>query len=77
MARTWFDSAAAETSTAAEVLFEGRRCLVVAAAPHTRMHTVVSPEVGAATLEIRKKEPCKEERGRKRAQLSDTATERI
>ena len=57
--------------------FEGRRCLVVAAAPHTRMHTVVSPEVGAATLEIRKKEACKDERGRKRAQLSDTATERI
>ena len=56
---------------------------MVTAAPHTRMHTVVSPEVGAATLEIRKKEACKDERGRKkggptrRAQLSDTVTERV
>ena len=73
----------AETSTAAAFFWRARRCLVVTAAPHTRMHTVVSPEVGAATLEIRRKEACKDEKGRKkggptrRAQLSDTVTERV
>ena len=49
---------------------------LVAAAPHTRMHTVVSPEVGAATFEIRKKEACKDDGTQERRPDATGTTER-